>query len=217
MRPRPRVFTAHSSCELSTGCLYRLAVWDFRRTNAHKNARSTPSGREAIVLRRSRRAAKGKCALRASTRERSIGIARSAVSFKPGSATRGKWHAHPRLTPDPRNVHAAGPAQTICYAAARGFSPAGPVSIIPARLTPPEPGPMPEPYQLELIRTYATSGFTAVVTINSGALIAGLSQVKNIDFAPPVAIAIALLIWAVGVTSGVATWGAAFNGVVYRA
>jgi hypothetical protein len=76
---------------------------------------------------------------------------------------------------------------------------------------------MPEPYQLELIRTYATSGFTAVVTINSGALIAGLSQVKNIDFAPPVAIAIALLIWTVGVTSGVATWGAAFNGVVAQA
>jgi hypothetical protein len=89
----------------------------------------------------------------------------------------------------------------------RGFSLPGPISLIPARLNPPEPGPMPEPYQLELIRSYATAGFTAVVTINSGALIAGLSQVKNIDFVPPVAIAVALLIWAIGVTTGVATWG----------
>jgi hypothetical protein len=88
----------------------------------------------------------------------------------------------------------------------RGFSLAGPTSLIPARLNPPEPGPMPEPYQLELIRSYATAGFTAVVTINSGALIAGLSQVKNIDFVPPVAIAVALLVWAIGVTTGVATW-----------
>jgi hypothetical protein len=99
----------------------------------------------------------------------------------------------------------------------RGFTLPGPTSLIPARLNPPEPGPMPEPYQLELIRSYATAGFTAVVTINSGALIAGLSQVKNIDFVPPVAIAVALLIWAIGVTTGVATWGAAFNGVVAQA
>ncbi len=34
---------------------------------------------------------------------------------------------------------------------------------------------------------------------------------------PPVAIAAALLIWALGVTTGVATWGAAFNGVVAQA
>ena len=34
---------------------------------------------------------------------------------------------------------------------------------------------MSEPYQLELIRSYANAGVTAVVTINSGALIAGLS------------------------------------------
>ena len=53
-----------------------------------------------------------------------------------------------------------------------------------------------------------------VVTINSGALIAGLSQIKNHDFVPPAVIGSALLIWAVGVTSGVATWGAAFNAVV---
>jgi hypothetical protein len=99
----------------------------------------------------------------------------------------------------------------------RGFSLAGPTTAFHARLAPPESGPMPEPYQLELIRSYATAGFTAVVTINSGALIAGLSQAKEIDFVPPIAIALALLIWAVGVTSGVATWGAAFNGVVAQA
>lgn len=99
----------------------------------------------------------------------------------------------------------------------RGFSLAGSAAVIPARLPPPDPRPMAEPYQLELIRSYATAGFTAVVTINSGALIAGLSQAKSIDFVPPAAIATALLIWAVGVTSGVATWGAAFNGVVAQA
>lgn len=99
----------------------------------------------------------------------------------------------------------------------REVSLAGATSVIPLRLVPPEPGPAPEPYQLELIRSYATAGFTAVVTINSGALIAGLSQVKNLTFVPPVAIAIAFLIWAFGVTTGVATWGAAFNGVVAQA
>ena len=36
-----------------------------------------------------------------------------------------------------------------------------------------------------------------VVTINSGALIAGLSQIKNHDFVPPAVIGSALLIWAV--------------------
>jgi hypothetical protein len=81
----------------------------------------------------------------------------------------------------------------------RGFSLAGPTIAFPARFAPPESGPMPEPYQLELIRSYATAGFTAVVTINSGALIAGLSQAKEIDFVPPIAIALALLIWAVRV------------------
>lgn len=99
----------------------------------------------------------------------------------------------------------------------RSLSPLGPTSMLPPRAIPPEPGPMPEPYQLELIRSYATAGFTAVVTINSGALIAGLSQAKNIDFVPPVVIAISLLIWALGVTTGVATWGAAFNGVLAHA
>lgn len=99
----------------------------------------------------------------------------------------------------------------------REVSLAGASTVIPLRLVPPEPGPVPEPYQLELIRSYATAGFTAVVTINSGALIAGLSQVRNLTFVPPVAIAIAFLIWALGVTTGVATWGAAFNGVVAQA
>lgn len=99
----------------------------------------------------------------------------------------------------------------------QGLATMGAGSILPARLPLPDPGPIPEPYQLELIRSYATAGFTAVVTINSGALIAGLTQVKNIDFVPPVAIAIALFVWAVGVTAGVATWGAAFNGVVAQA
>ena len=73
---------------------------------------------------------------------------------------------------------------------------------------------MSEPFQLELLRSYASAGFTAVVTINSGALIAGLSQASNLDFVPPAAIALALVIWALGVTAGVATWGAAFQAVV---
>jgi hypothetical protein len=73
---------------------------------------------------------------------------------------------------------------------------------------------MSEQYQLELIRSYASSGFTAVVTINSGALIAGLSQAGNLEGFPPVAIAFAVFIWALGVTTGVATWGAAYRGVV---
>ncbi|MBF9030419.1 hypothetical protein HKCCE3408_08425 [Rhodobacterales bacterium HKCCE3408] len=76
---------------------------------------------------------------------------------------------------------------------------------------------MSEAYQLELIRSYASAGLTAVVTINSGALIAGLSQARNIDFVPPAAIAAALLVWALGVTAGVASWGAAFRGVVANA
>ncbi len=99
----------------------------------------------------------------------------------------------------------------------RGFSPLHPTSIRPSRLSIPEGSPMSEPYQLELIRSYASAGFTAVVTINSGALIAGLSQVKNLDFVPPAAIAAALLIWALGVTTGVATWSAVFRGVVAQA
>ncbi len=73
---------------------------------------------------------------------------------------------------------------------------------------------MSEQQQLELIRSYASSGFAAVITINSGALIAGLSQAGNLDFVPPYVIACALFIWALGVTTGVATWGAAYQGVV---
>jgi hypothetical protein len=68
--------------------------------------------------------------------------------------------------------------------------------------------------KLELIRSFASSGFTAVVTINSGALIAGLSQAGNLDFVSPVAIASALFIWALGVTTGVGTWGAAYHSMV---
>jgi hypothetical protein len=98
-----------------------------------------------------------------------------------------------------------------------GLSLAGPTAVIPTRLPPPDCGPVPEPCQVKLIRSYATVGFTAVVTINSGALIAGLSMAKNTDFLPPVAITTALLIWAVCVRSGVATWNAAFNGVVVQA
>jgi hypothetical protein len=73
---------------------------------------------------------------------------------------------------------------------------------------------MSEQYQLELIRSYASSGFTAVITINSGALIAALSQADKLDVFPPAAIAFAVFIWALGVTTGVATWGAAYRGVV---
>ena len=69
-----------------------------------------------------------------------------------------------------------------------------------------ETASMSEHYQLELIRSYASSGFTAVVTINSGALIAGLSQAGNLEGFPPAAIAFAVFIWALGVTTGVATW-----------
>lgn len=74
---------------------------------------------------------------------------------------------------------------------------------------------MPEQFQLELIRSYASSGFAAVIAINSGALIASLSQTGNLlEILPPPAIALAALIWAVGVTAGVATWGAAYRAVV---
>ena len=74
---------------------------------------------------------------------------------------------------------------------------------------------MSEQYQLELIRSYASSGFAAVIAINSGALIACLSQTGNLlEVFPPMAIALAAFIWAVGVTAGVATWGAAYRGVV---
>jgi hypothetical protein len=75
------------------------------------------------------------------------------------------------------------------------------------------PAPVSEPYQSELIRAYASSGVAAVVTINSGALIAVLSQASHLAFVPPVAIGLALLIWALGVTTGVATWGAAFHSI----
>jgi hypothetical protein len=96
----------------------------------------------------------------------------------------------------------------------RSILPPGPSSPHPERLFFPDPGTMIEPYQLELLRSYASAGVTAVVTINSGALIAGLSQAANLDFVPPAAIAVALFIWALGVTTGVATWGAAYHAVV---
>lgn len=73
---------------------------------------------------------------------------------------------------------------------------------------------MSDPFQHELIRSYASAGITAVVTINSGALIAGLSQAANLDVVSPAALAIALALWALGVTTGVGTWGAAYHGVV---
>ena len=74
---------------------------------------------------------------------------------------------------------------------------------------------MSDQYQLELIRSYASSGFASVITINSGALVAGLSQAGNLEEAfPPAAIAFAVFIWALGVATGVATWGAAYRGVV---
>jgi hypothetical protein len=74
---------------------------------------------------------------------------------------------------------------------------------------------MSEQYQLELIRSYASSGFAAVIAINSGALIAVLSQAGDLfEVFPPAAIAFAVFIWAIGVTTGVATWGAAYRGVV---
>jgi len=73
---------------------------------------------------------------------------------------------------------------------------------------------MSEQYHLELTRSYASSGFATVITINSGALIGGLSQADNLDVFSPAAIAIATFIWALGVATGVATWGAAYRGVV---
>lgn len=73
---------------------------------------------------------------------------------------------------------------------------------------------MSEQYVLELLRAYASAGFAAVVTINSGALVAGLSQASHLDFVPPAFIAGALFIWAFGVTTGVATWGAAYRAIV---
>jgi hypothetical protein len=77
-----------------------------------------------------------------------------------------------------------------------------------------ETASMPEQYQLELIRSYAGSGFAAVITINSGALVGALSQLDNLGVFPPTAVAAVMFIWAVGVTTGVATWGAAYRGVV---
>lgn len=71
-----------------------------------------------------------------------------------------------------------------------------------------------EQNHLELIRSYASSGFTAVVMINSGALIAGLSQANNLETFPAPAIAFAVFVWALGVATGVATWGAAYRAVV---
>jgi hypothetical protein len=73
---------------------------------------------------------------------------------------------------------------------------------------------MSEAYRHELIRSYASASVTAVVTINSGALIAGLSQAANIDFLPRAALACSLFMWAFGVTTGVAAWGAAYHAVV---
>jgi len=99
----------------------------------------------------------------------------------------------------------------------RGFALSGPSAVRPARLRFPEPGPVSDPFQLELIRSYASAAVTAVVTINSGALIGGLSQTANLDFVPPAALALALFIWALGVTAGVGAWGAAFHSAVAQA
>ena len=99
----------------------------------------------------------------------------------------------------------------------RSFMLTGPSAVGPSRLRFPEPGPVSNPFQLELIRSYASAAVTAVVTINSGALIGGLSQAANLDWVPPAALALALFIWALGVTAGVGTWGAAFHGVVAQA
>ncbi|WP_209426673.1 hypothetical protein [Pararhodobacter sp. SW119] len=77
-----------------------------------------------------------------------------------------------------------------------------------------ETAAIPEQYILDLLRAYASAGFAAVVTINSGALVAGLSQASHIDFVHPAFIACALFIWAFGVTTGVATWGAAYRAIV---
>lgn len=99
----------------------------------------------------------------------------------------------------------------------RSFGLSGPSLVRPLPLSHPEPRLIAEPYQLELIRSYASAAITAVVTINSGALIGGLSQADNLDFVPRAALAIALFTWALGVTTGVATWGAAFHGVVAQA
>jgi hypothetical protein len=96
----------------------------------------------------------------------------------------------------------------------RSIGLSGPSAVRPLRLSYPEPGAISEPYQLELIRSYASAAVTAVVTINSGALIGGLSQAANLDFVPPAALALALFIWALGVTAGVGAWGAAFHSVV---
>ena len=43
---------------------------------------------------------------------------------------------------------------------------------------------------------------------------AGAANEPNLDFVPQAALACALFIWAFGVTTGVATWGAAYHAVV---
>lgn len=96
----------------------------------------------------------------------------------------------------------------------RGFGLPSPSAVRPARVRFPEPGRISDPYQHELLRSYASAAITAVVTINSGALIGGLSQAANLDFLTPAALALALSIWALGVTVGVGTWGAAYHAVV---
>jgi hypothetical protein len=119
-----------------------------------------------------------------------------------------------------RLLHILGFGALMASASVRG--PARPTvwaAPVPSPHTrPTETTSMSDQYQLELIRSYASSGFAAVIAINSGALIAGLSQAGNLlEIFPPVAIAFAVFIWALGVTTGVATWGAAYRGVVAMA
>jgi hypothetical protein len=66
---------------------------------------------------------------------------------------------------------------------------------------------MSEQCQLGLIRSYASSGFAAIIAINSGALIGCLIQAGNLlEVLSPMAFALAAFIWAIGVTAGVAKW-----------
>jgi hypothetical protein len=70
---------------------------------------------------------------------------------------------------------------------------------------------------VELIRSYASAGIAAAVAINSGALIAVLSQMGDATVISPLAGARAMTAWMLGVAVGVLAWPAAYLSVSHYA